>query len=121
MDIQTYWEVTLAQDAAQMVPFFHEDAVIRWHNTREQFTASEFITVNCAYPNTWAGCIEQLVETDDILVTAVHVWSTDGAISDHVTSFIKLRDGKIEAIDEYWGNDGVIPDWRQAMGLGTVF
>lgn len=121
MDFEAYWEATLAQDADKMATFFHEDAVVRWHNTREEFTASEFIAVNCAYPNTWAGQIERLVVADHLVIAVLHVFSTDGTVSDHVTSFMEVRDDKIVTIDEYWGNDGPVPDWRQAMGLGKRF
>ena len=120
MDIQAYWEAVLAQDPVRMSAFFHADAQVIWHNTRECFTAEEFIKVNCAYPGDWQGRIERIVQAESVLVTAVHVWSLDGRVSDHATSFITLCDGKIIALDEYWGNDGPIPDWRRDLGLGRV-
>lgn len=37
MDINKYWQVTLEQNSTLMKEFFHKDAIIRWHNTNEQF------------------------------------------------------------------------------------
>lgn len=45
--------------------------------------------------------------------------SMDGKISCHCTSFIRLEDDKIISLDEYWGDDGEVPQWRQEMHIGT--
>ena len=45
--------------------------------------------------------------------------SKDGSISCHATSFIRVVDGKIASIDEYWGDDGPAPQWRQDKHIGT--
>ena len=39
--------------------------------------------------------------------------------SDHVTSFIQVVGEKISAIDEYWGDDGSVPQWRMNLRIGT--
>ena len=44
--------------------------------------------------------------------------SKDRSASVHVTSFIKLKDDKIAAMDEYWADDGEAPAWRQEMKIG---
>ena len=33
-------------------------------------------------------------------------------------TFIKLKDDKIAAMDEYWADDGEAPKWRQDMKIG---
>ncbi len=98
-----------------MRQFFRPDAVIRWHNTNELFTLSEFLRANCEYPGRWNGKVERIEGTGDLIVTAVRVHSPDGA-SFHAVSFIRIQGEKIASIDEYWGDDGPAPDWR--LGLG---
>jgi hypothetical protein len=39
-------------------------------------------------------------------------------MSFHVTSFIEIIEGKIKTLDEYWGDDGPIPQWRKDMHIG---
>ena len=36
-----------------------------------------------------------------------------------ITSFIRIVDGKIASVDEYWGDDGTAPQWRQDKHIGT--
>ena len=56
--------------------------------------------------------------TDDMIITATRVYPKDRSASFHVTSFIKLKDDKIVAMDEYWADDGEAPKWRQDMKIG---
>jgi len=119
MDVLKYWNSVLEQDACAMRGFFHPDAVIEWHNTGERFTVEEFINVNCGYPGEWSGTVEREERCGDCIVTAAHVYSRDGSVSVHAVSFIKIRDGKIIALDEYWGDDGPPPQWRQDMHTGS--
>ena len=90
MNIQQFWSDVLAQRADEIREYFQADAYVNWHCSNEHFTVEEFIRANCDYP---------------------------GA-SFHVTSFIKLKDGKIAAMDEYWADDGEAPKWRQDMKIG---
>ena len=119
IDINEYWKATLAQQPDKMKAFFHEDAFVNWHNTNEHFTANEFIRANCEYPGNWEGTIERIEKLDDIIITVVHIWSADRGTSFHATSFIKVKDGKIASIDEYWGDDGAAPQWRLDKHIGT--
>ena len=121
MDINAYWKAVLKQDADKMRSFFHKDAYVNWHNTNEHFTAEEFIRANCEYPGDWEGEIQRIETVGDLLITAVHVYSSDESqlLSFHVTSFIKVKDEKIAAVDEYWGDDGEAPEWRSEKKIGT--
>lgn len=118
MDIESYWKAVLLQDAEAMRPYFAPEAQVNWHNTNECFTVSEFIRANCEYPGQWEGEIERIECVDDLMITVVHVVSSDRTLSLHVTSFIKVANGKIVSIDEYWGDDGAAPQWRLDMQLG---
>jgi len=119
MDIHAYWRAALDQDAAAMRSFLDPAAVVNWHCSNERFTAEEFIRANCEYPGNWDGEIERMECMGDLVITAVRVWPKDGTASFHCASFIRIRDGKIIALDEYWGDDGLPPAWRQEKGIGV--
>ena len=114
MDIKEFWDAVLRQDANAIREYFHPDAWVNWHNTNEHFTVEEFIRANCEYPGQWDGEVERLVATDEHIITATHVFM----LSFHATSFIHVVDGKISSVDEYWGDDGAAPQWRQEKHIG---
>lgn len=120
MNIHEYWKVTLRQDACAMKEFFVADAIVRWHNSNEQFSVDDFIEANCEYPNQWDGEIERIEILNDLIICVVHVFAMDQPLSFHVTSFIQIKDDKIIAIDEYWGDDGLPPQWRADKKIGTA-
>ena len=119
MDIKTFWDAVLRQDADAIREYFHPTGFVNWHNTNEHFTVEEFIRANCEYPGEWDGEVEQVITTDTHIITATHVFSKDGSISCHATSFIRVVDGKIASVDEYWGDDGPAPKWRRDKHIGT--
>lgn len=118
MNVLSFWESVLKQDAEGLKHFFHQDAVIRWHCTNEQFTVEEYIRANGECPGDLAGEVECIEEMDDEIVTVTHVHPIDHSSSFHVVSFLKMIDGKISTMDEYWADDGPSPQWRQAMKIG---
>lgn len=120
MNLQRYLKTTMDQDAAAMRLFFREDAVICWHNTNERFTLEEYIRANCEYPNQWQGEFERIEDLGSRIITAAHVFTKDGSLSFHVTSFLELQEGKITRLDEYWGDDGPAPQWRQDLNIGSA-
>ncbi len=116
--MHAFWDAVLRQDAQALAGFFAPEAVVRWHCTNEQFTPAEYIRANCEYPGLWAGQMERLTEGSDGPITAMRVFLQDGSASFHVTSFFTLRDGLIQTLDEYWGDDGPAPAWRREMAIG---
>lgn len=120
MDIYQFWKDVLEQNAERIRVYFDEDAYINWHCTNERFTVEEFIIANCEYPGCWDGEVERLEKTDDLFITVTHVYPKDRSLSFHVTSFIKVVDNKITAVDEYWADDGIAPDWRLDKQIGTT-
>lgn len=120
MNINEYWKVALAQDANKMKDYFNENAYINWHNTNEHFTVDEFIRANCEYPDSWDGEVERIEEIGNLIITATHVYAKNKPLSFHVVSFIKVTDDKISSIDEYWGDDGMPPQWRLDKHIGTT-
>ncbi len=119
MNIQEYWYAVLRQDERTIKSFFCDDGYVNWHNTNEHFTVDEFIRANCEYPDLWDGSIERIEVIGNTVITVVAVFSQDKKLRFHVTSFIVLREDKIYSVDEYWGNDGEAPMWRQSLNLGS--
>lgn len=119
-DIQGFWKAVLEQDKKVLREYFHHDACINWHCTNERFTLEEFITANCEYPGEWAGEIERKEIINDLIITVTRVFSRDGSVSFHVTSFIRLFGYKIASVDEYWADDGCPPQWRIDKHVGTA-
>ncbi len=118
MNIRAFFETVITQNRKILPTYFHDDAIICWPCTNEKFTLEEYIRANCEYPGSWKGEIERYEEYVDGIILIAHVYSSDTTISCHVVSFIKIRDGKIEQMDEYWGDDGEVPKWRQDMCIG---
>lgn len=120
MNLCSYWRAVLAQDADGMRAFLAPDAVVRWPNTRERFTAEEFIRVNCAYPGAWKGGLERVEYAGDVAICVVLVQSADDAQSLHAVSFLRLHGDRIVQIDEYWSDDGPVPPWRTKLLAGGL-
>lgn len=116
--IKEFWKAVVRQNPDEIRSYFKETAVIRWHNTKEEFTLDEFIRANCEYPGEWDGEVERIEEMGDLIITATRVFSTENSVSVHATSFLRMEDGKIASMDEYWGDDGEAPKWRSDMGIG---
>lgn len=110
----------MAKDRQALPHYFCKDAAVRWHCTNERFTVSEYIQANCEYPGSWSGEIERVEEAANSIILAGHVFPEDRSASFHVVSFIKLRNGKICELDEYWADDGEAPAWRKEMKIGTA-
>lgn len=118
MEINELWNDIINKNRELLPKYFSKDAIIRWHCTNEQFTVNEYIRANCDYPGNWAGEIERLEKTDYGIILVARVYSLDTGISCHVTSFIKIYNDKIYEMDEYWADDGKIPDWRKCLNIG---
>lgn len=120
MNIYKFWNDILEQNADAIRGYFDKNAYINWHCTNEQFNVDEFIIANCEYPGSWNGNVERVEIINDIFVTATHVYSQNQELSFHVTSFIKVVDDKITAMDEYWADDGIPPKWRLDKQIGKA-
>ncbi len=118
MDIKCFWKDVLRQDRAALREYFTPDAVIRWHCSNEQFTVEEYIRANCEYPGEWDGDIERTEQNGDLVVTAVRVFPKNRSASFHTVSFLRLKEGRIAEMDEYWADDGEAPEWRRKMRIG---
>ena len=116
--IKEFWKAIVQQKPDEIRSYFKEMAIIRWHNTNEEFTLEEFIKVNCEYPGNWNGEIEKIEKNEDTIILACRVFTIDNIESFHVVSFIYLEDNLIIEMDEYWSDDGLAPEWRKKMKIG---
>lgn len=111
------WADIGAQRWNALAAYFLPSALIFWHNTGECFTVEEFVQVNSEYPGNWQVEIERVLTLEDTVITAVRVHGT-GGLSFHAVSLFMFRDEKIVRLDEYWGDDGPVPEWRRTLGIG---
>lgn len=116
--IQNFWQDVAKQNAANLASYFTPEAQVCWHNTNESFTAAEYIRANCEYPGAWAAEIERIEQLDSLIITVARVFLTDQSATFHATSFFRFSDSKIAQLDEYWGDDGAAPLWRQEKKIG---
>lgn len=120
MELQTFWKAVLAQDADAIRKYFAEGAVINWHCTNERFTVEEYLRANCEYPGKWGGEVERIEQVGGLWITVTRVWPTDKSCSFHVASFLQTAGDRITALDEYWADDGIPPQWRLEKRIGRA-
>ena len=118
-NIYEFYSAVLNQNACEIKKFFNEDAYIDWHNTNERFTVDEFIEVNCTYPDKWGGEVERVEQIGNLIIAVAKVVNIIDNSSFYVNSFILLENGKISKLDEYWGDNGKIPQWRIIKNIGV--
>lgn len=118
MDIEALWVAIIEQKADVLRTFFHKDAYINWHCSNEHFTVEEYIQANCEYPGKWYGKIERMESVGDLTILVGNILSKDNSWSLHVVSFIRIKDNKIISMDEYYGDDGLPPQWRVEKNIG---
>lgn len=118
-NIYKFYNAVLSQNALEIKKFFNEDAYIDWHNTNERFTVDEFIEVNCIYPDKWGGEVERVEQIGNLIIAVAKVINVFDKSSFYVNSFILLENGKISKLDEYWGDNGKIPQWRIIKNIGV--
>lgn len=118
--IRDFWAAVAAQQRDALCAFFAPDAKILWHCTNECFSVEDYLTANCEYPGAWRGQVERVEPlAQGQAVSVARVWLADGSAAFHAVSFFTLCEGRIARLEEYWGDDGPAPAWRQEMQLGT--
>ncbi len=58
--LKEFWKAIVGQNPNVIRKYFKENAIIRWHNTNEEFTLEEFIRPNCEYPGKWDCEVERI-------------------------------------------------------------
>lgn len=116
--VRSLWAAIGNQNWSGLASYFTDSAVIRWHNTRELFTASEFVEANSRYPGDWLIEVERLLEMGDAVISVVKASLKGRSVSFHAVSFFTFEGERIAALDEYWGDDGSPPQWRTELRIG---
>ena len=119
MNLEAFFQAVWKQNAQALHKFFAPDAYINWPCTNEHFTVDEFIRANCEYPGEWDGQIERVETLGNLIVAAARVYTKDQSASFHSVSFIRIHEGKVVSMDEYWGDDGPAPQWRLDKHIGV--
>ncbi len=120
MDIQAFIIAVVDKKENQMRRFLADELIVRWHNTNEQFNLEEYLKVNCSYPGNWLGKVEAIIPTSEGCVAVVQISSEDESVKVHQISVMKIMNEKIVALDEYYSEDGSIPQWRLDMNIGSL-
>lgn len=115
---QRFCEAVVRQREEELLAFFAPGAQVCWHCSNERFTAKNYVRANCAYPGSWKGEVERVEPIPGGMAAIMRVWMGDASF--HTASFFRLTsEGKIAALDEYFGDDGEAPEWRRKMGVAT--
>jgi len=102
--------------------YYSETAVIRVHDTNEQFTLEEFVSMNRSIPGGgWSVDVERLERAGDIVVSVARLTPKDDLDTNFVVSFFEVQDGKIVKQDDYWGVYGSPEEWRAGTPIGKPF
>lgn len=116
-DPYSFISAVVQQDVKTLPTYFVPDAVICWHDSNEQFTVDEYIQATCKYPDLWDGEIQRIEQIDGGIAIISKIFSNELTV--FVNAFIKLTDGKISRLDEYYADySEEIPDWRRNMKIG---
>ena len=118
--VKKFWKDVASQNASALREYFNENAVVNWNNTNEKFTVEEYIIANCEYPNKWSGEVERIEEMGDTVITVARVWQVPEGLSLHAVSFFEFTNNKITLLNEYWGDDGMPPQWRIEKNIGKA-
>jgi len=111
--IERYWAYMGAGEFAKAGACMAADAAVWFPNTREVFQGRDtFVAFNQKYPGKWSIKIEKLVAVEDTVITVVRVESLGGETGFYAVSFFTVRDGLIQEITEYWGENSEPPEWR---------
>ncbi len=117
--VKNFWKDVASQSASSLLKYFQENAIVNWNNTNEKFTVAEYIRANCEYPNKWNGEVERIEEIGNTVITVARVWQVPEGVSVHAVSFFQFNSSnKITLLNEYWGDDGIPPQWRIAKNIG---
>lgn len=120
--VKKFWEYIEHQEFDKLTEVMLNTCQVWLPNTREVFeTADKYIEFNKKYPGAWNTEIEKITSVGDLVITAVKVTEPTEDVSLYVTSFFEFKDGFINNITEYWGDNEKPPVWRVESGLSQTY
>jgi len=113
-DVGRFIQTVADQNASELRTYFNDDAIIRWHDSNEQFGVEEYIRANCEYPGCmgeqrlkgatspgkWTGELQRVEKMGNTIIMATKIFSDES--THFVTAFATLKNGKISRLDEYY-------------------
>ena len=117
--VRGLWQALDRQDWQALPAYFSPDGEIYWQGSNERFDVLGFQRANSEYPGGWRIEVLRLSGTEgESMVSVVRV-KAKGGPRFHACSFFSFDAAaeKICRIDEYWGEMGPAPPWRQNLGL----
>lgn len=112
------WNDMNNKDWNNIHSYFNDKAKINWNNTNEEFNLEEYARANCEYPGDWSIKIERLDCIGSLVISVVKVHLKNVDVSFHGISFFEFNNDKINLLNEYWGDDGKVPQWRIDKQIG---
>lgn len=99
--VRELWRLMSDQQFAAVGALLADDFVCDWPLTRERIRGRErYIALNQAYPGAWRITIEELMQSDDLVMTRCRLeWS--GRV-EYAISFFTMRDGRIAHEVDWW-------------------
>jgi len=107
-DVGRFIEAVAAQNASELRTYFNDDAIIRWHDSNEQFGVEEYIRANCEYPGRWVGELQRVETASDTTIIVTKIRSDES--THFITTFARLAGGKISRLDEYYSDLNEAPE-----------
>ena len=109
--VREFWARFDRRDYESTVELMAEGVVFEWPQSRERIRgASNVVAVNRNYPGEWRTIPRRIVTAGETVVSEVTV--TNGQTTVFAVSFFTVRDGRIRAVTEYWGDGYPAPEWR---------
>lgn len=113
--VRALWSAFQDRDWTRARALLAEGFEARWWTSGEHFTTADgFIEAQATYPEGWAIRVIECARLDDgRVMSMVRVDHPPGTF--YATSFFRVQDGQIIAIDEYWATAEAPPAWRDAL------
>ena len=118
------WRLFDAGRFRDTLSLFAEDFEVHWPNTRERIRGREnFIALNENYPGVWRCTVRRIEEWAGGVVTVTEIGDDRTAL--FAVSFFRVRDDRIVAAEEYFGDNGPPPfdrsAWTEEPGTKQAF
>ena len=103
-----------ARDWDGVAALLHDDLVLDWPQSGERIRGRDaFLAVNREYPGEWHITVERVLTEGDEAVTLVRVeGANEPGRVDRAVSFMRLRDGQVEHVLEFWPDPFPAAEWR---------
>lgn len=107
------WQAIEARNWPQVKGLLHENFYARFPQSGEVFDRELYVSMNEFYPGDWHVMPLSVMVNEDWVVTEVEV-KIDGRV-DYGISYMRVQNGLIMEIREYWAEHFDVPQWRAKL------